>query len=135
MKPLFAEKPHQLGKMAGKVGRDAFIYLSSTDPHFAECKTCAHLTPDKTCTDLGIKVKDEWTCALYVPGSYDGGKPAKRVSAEDAGLVKVPVRCENCYYGGDKCGLYVKINKALPNDFALEETIEPKACCNAWVEK
>jgi hypothetical protein len=44
------------------------------------------------------------------------------------------VRCENCRWfdvGYSSCGLYSKLNAALPALFALDSKVDPHGCCNA----
>jgi len=130
---LFGISEHRLGGMAGKITRDAFLYLPAKGDK--QCKSCSLLTKDKICVPLDQKVEDGWTCGLYIPGPYTGGKPAKQVTAEDAGLTKTQVRCENCTYGGEHCGLFKMLNQKLPKVFSLDTKIESKGCCNGWVEK
>lgn len=132
-KGLFGLPAHKLGGMAGRITRDAFLYLPAKGDK--QCKTCSLMTPDKVCVPLDQKVKDEWTCGLYIPGPYTGGKPAKQVSAEDAGLTKEEVRCEHCHYGGEHCELFEMLNKKLPDVFSLDTKIEAKGCCNGWVKR
>ena len=133
-----------LGRAAGgrvegatKIDRSAFLYLDRPDERdFAQCGKCSFLAPGKRCAVIGVRVEKQWSCGLFVPGAYDGTKVKARVSAKDAGLVKGPVRCENCRYGGSSnCKLYEQLNKAFPSDFDLDTKIKPHACCNAFTEK
>lgn len=125
------------GKLKGNIKRDAFLYMEShdDDPDFAQCKTCCLMTPDNKCTILDMRVAPGWTCGLYVPGAYDGSEVNPLVTAEEAGLFKGTVRCENCRYGGDNCQLYERLNKSLPEQFDLDTKIKALACCNAFQGK
>lgn len=118
-------------KSKPKIQRDAFIYLGNTGGDH-QCKTCTFLTEHKICTIANKVVEDTWTCCFAIDGSYSGMMPTKLLTFEEMGLYKGQVRCENCRYGGKTCALYTKLNKAFPNEFDLDEKIEPKGCCNAF---
>ena len=129
------EKRQQIARRARKrpkIGRDAFLYFEGGDD-FAQCSSCASRNADTgVCSTLGVKVEPGSSCGVYVPGKYDGSQPAKRMTSQEAGLVKRQVRCENCRYGGaDDCALYQHLNKELPGDFDLDTKIKPHGCCNA----
>lgn len=122
-----------------KIGREAFIYLSGDTDDYAQCSSCWMFNPEKErCVILGpdFHVDADATCCFYMKGEPLDDMPLiARVTPEEAGYVDRQVRCENCRYGGDKCGLYVMLNKKLPDVFDLEEEIEPRACCNANVPR
>src|SRR5262249_10528100 len=79
-----------------KIKRDAFLYLPSTDPAFAQCSSCSSNTNGK-CTTINIPIQPHWTCGFYLPGSDSGQKARNYVTAEQAGLQKHAPRCENCF--------------------------------------
>jgi hypothetical protein len=119
-----------------KIGRDAFLYLEpeGDGKDFAQCSTCyLYVADEQRCAILGpdFEVLPQDTCGLYLQGIYEGTPVRKLVSPEDADYARRKVRCENCYYGGAKCQLFVTLNKRLPELFKLEETIKAKGCCNA----
>lgn len=127
--------------MAGeKVHRDAFIYLEPKEPKdtFAQCASCAMWT-GKTCTILGpdVPVDDDDSCSFYVHGpKAQPGTEKALVTPEEAGFVDRQVRCENCVsFNAGTCELFKALNKALPEQFDLEEKVNPKGCCNAQREK
>jgi hypothetical protein len=56
------------------------------------------------------------------------------VTPEESGLVDRRVQCHRCEFaekGAIYCGLFAKINKALPEEFDLNPKIHPHGCCNA----
>ena len=119
-----------------KITREAFVYLEprGDGKDFAQCWTCAFMTSGKCLLFRGDnRVHYNDSCGLYVPaGEKDPFLPIATVTKAEAGYIKGSVRCENCSYGGAKCGLYKTLNKTLPQLFDLNETIESKACCNAY---
>lgn len=126
--------------MPEKIQRDAFLYMEPKPPkgEFAQCSTCFMWIPESnTCAIHGeeLEVQGTDSCGLYVHGESAFEEAAKLVTEEESGLVTHPVRCENCYYGGKECGLYVKLNKALPELFDLDTKISPQACCNGQTPK
>lgn len=138
-----------------KVLRDAFLFLKGNSAEFAQCVTCRMFIPEgftpdgvDRCIGHGSKVGvgEEWSCGFY--SKWPRGKPeetviknhAKELSGglpgsftpEESGLVARKVRCINCaFFDKDKCGLYIKLNKALPDIFELDENVEKFDCCNA----
>ena len=121
--------------------RSAFIYLppKGKKDEFAQCGTCIAFMPDRErCAWFGKDdhVIADASCALYVHGKPNNDqKIIGSVTPKQAGYVEAQVRCENCHYvKGQKCTLFEKLNKALPNIFKLDTKIEDKACCNAWVQ-
>jgi hypothetical protein len=72
-----------------------------------------------------------FSCGLYVPGKPVNFPVKKYVTPQESGLVDRQVRCENCKFGGEECGLYKMLNKKMPEVFDLDTKIESKACCNA----
>jgi len=120
-----------------KIKRDAFAYMDGNQANFAQCESCCWTQPIDAhrglCCLLNHEVADDDTCGAYVQGWYAGMSPARRLSDEEAGYLKhTQVRCENCRYGGDRCKLYMALNRSAPNIFHLEEKITPLACCSAW---
>lgn len=124
-----------------KITRDAFLYL---DPRgnrnrFAQCSTCRDwVTGDRKCVIHGPKVivAGGASCGFYVNGSPQppGTLTYARVTPKESGLVLREVRCENCMYFDEKpseCGLYHKLNKALPEYFDLDVNVNAHGCCNA----
>lgn len=121
-----------------KIQRDAFLYL---DPEpgvddFAQCSSCRDwVEGDDRCVIHGpmVTVKDTMSCGLYVYGETQdpGTETYFYISPRESGLVDRKVRCENCKWGGETCGFYDMLNKALPDVFDLDVEIEPKGCCNA----
>jgi len=119
----------------------SFLYMDPKEPKnsFAQCGTCSMFT-GSTCTIHGKGlVKPGWSCGLYVHGKpmkEMKGKEHKSVTPKESGLIKEPVRCENCDYFNSKtkeCALFVELND-LPM-FKLREKVHPKGCCNAFVTR
>lgn len=115
--------------------RDAFLYLEpkkGQEKDFAQCKTCMMWTGPrgKTCTIHGshVHISAGHSCGLYVAGPNHAdmiGKEMTAVSAEESGLVKEQVRCENCKnLDGTTCLAFKKLD--------LDDEVKPKACCNGW---
>lgn len=129
-------------EITAKITRDAFLYMDpkGQEDKFASCETCRDFT-GKTCFIFGsdFPVKKTDSCALYVNGKPNPdnlGKERKAVDPKAAGYTKKAVRCENCIYGDDEnnvCLLFKKLNKQLPERFDLDEKINIKGCCNAFV--
>lgn len=122
-----------------KITRAAFLYLSPKEPRnqFADCQTCRlYLRAIKRCAILPGPVQPEDSCGLYIHGKPNDRQPMtpRVVTREEAGFVTGPVRCENCAYGGDHCRMFAALNATLPQMFDLDETIDPKGCCNGWVK-
>ncbi len=147
--------------MVEKIGRDAFLYLEpgkSPPENFAQCEPCRMMVPDEylpgdvdRCIIHGssVKVDEGFSCGFMC--GWPTGKPnpevirnhaaelkrgvAGSVTPKESGLVDRPVRCENCYYHEAKpsgCGLYRKLQKAMPETFDFGGfAVHPKACCNA----
>lgn len=128
-------------KEGEKITRNAFIYMppKGDKNNFAQCGTCINFLPeDGRCAIMGksVEIDEDDSCGLYVNGTPNNDQECvARVTPEQAGLVDSKVRCENCRaFDGGWCELYGKINKALPETFDLEEKVDAKACCNAWME-
>jgi hypothetical protein len=128
-------KPAEPKKVAEKITRVAFLYLDGDKDDYAQCSSCfLYVNSKKRCAILGndFEVAPEDTCAMYIPGDPVENQPiVKRVSPEEAGYVARKVRCENCFYGGDECKLFVMLNKKMPEVFDLDPKIVSKGCCNA----
>lgn len=145
------KKAEDTDKQIDKVSRDAFIYLepqtrkarTKLTKNFAQCSTCPMWTGKEslTCTIHGgaVEVKGSMSCGYYTPGSpmpEAAGEEHLLVTPEESGLIEADVRCENCAYmdhTNKVCKLYSQMNKAMPTVFNLDENVEEKACCNAWV--
>jgi hypothetical protein len=128
---------------APKTDRSAFLYLNP-DPNikdFAQCGTCFMFMPEKQrCSIFGKndKVVAEGSCGLYVYGKpYDDQLIRNAVTPKEAGYVEHKVRCENCSWFNkpNKCGLFQSLNEKMPDVFRLNETVEPRGCCNGWQAK
>lgn len=124
-----------------KIDRSAFVYLNPKEPgnKFAQCGTCFMFTGTGCIIhDRRIRITKDMTCALYVHGDpllNWRGKEKPYVTPEESGLANFQVRCENCKYGGEHCGLFKMLNKSLPDAFDLDTKIDPKGCCNAFMQK
>jgi hypothetical protein len=133
-----------------KITRDAFIYMEPDTKErqkykekFAQCGTCHMWTGEKgkSCTihSQKVEITAEKSCSFYTPGDPMPemiGKEMGIVSPAESGLVEADVRCENCNYfsSGKVCQVFKRLN-ASAEMFELDENVEPKACCNAWVGK
>jgi hypothetical protein len=153
-------KGRQFGKSAEeKITRDAFLYMAPVPPEqkFAQCEECRVFVPrEKLGSEAGrcvfhgaqLPISYDQSCGLFCPwpkGKKDSEVIAEHVKAiqagiaasvtpEESGLVSRQVRCENCeYFEKQKslCGLYLLLNKMLPQIFNLDTRVEPYACCNA----
>lgn len=120
-----------------KITRAAFVYIEGKSDDFAQCRSCTKWNPrTKICVDpLDMLVLGSWSCCLYSPGTFAGGERRKTMTPEEAGLYKGAVRCENCFYGGERCLLYEMLNTQFPEAFDLIEEIDPYGCCNAFTPK
>jgi hypothetical protein len=129
-----------------KVNRSAFIYMEPRGKNinkFAQCATCNMWTGAKhnTCTVMGphVEVKGSMSCALYANGEpmpEAAGHEMISTTPEEAGLIDTKVRCENCKYvdaKNFKCQLFAQLNRRVPQIFNLNESVHPKACCNAFM--
>jgi len=124
---------------AEPIKRDAFLYMEPRWPlqQFAQCATCAHFLQGRCAlfwqTDP-VTAGD--SCGLYVHGpNATSGAPLGLLRPAEAGFVARAVRCENCaFFDAGVCGLYRQLNSALPQVFALDPQVNPKACCNAQTE-
>lgn len=128
-----------------KFNRDIFIYLEpKTDKDrkdFAQCGTCFMFMPGKERCSIfpeDFKVVAEASCSLYVkgqPSDHQAFHPP--VDPKAAGYVKGQVRCENCKWldPGKKCGFFAYLNEKMSDTFDIDETVDPKGCCNAWEAK
>jgi Pyruvate/2-oxoacid:ferredoxin oxidoreductase delta subunit len=126
---------------SGKLDRSAFLYLSPRDPkkQFAQCNTCFLFLPERQRCALfsqDFKVIADASCGLYINGQPNDNQEIRNiVSPKEAGYIQEQVRCENCIWFNKEpktCGLFEDLNKAMPEVFDLEETVEPLACCNGW---
>ena len=125
-----------------KIKRDSFIYLDPKGPKeqkdlFAQCATCVFWTGEKkTCTLHGkdVEVTGDMSCDFYIHGEPGPNPEHKRVTPEESGLVKRPVRCENCKFydeAGSVCRLFRGLNQAFPETYDLDEIVDKHGCCNA----
>lgn len=141
-----------------KITRDAFIYLepasAELQDRFAQCKECRMWVPGYEgggCIIHGSKqvpITASMSCALFV--AWPEGTPDEEavknhlaelqkdipgaVTPEQSGLVNREVRCQNCAYFDDTksvCGLFEKLNKAMPDIFDLKIQVSAYGCCNA----
>jgi hypothetical protein len=140
----FLEAIAEVAKAGGvrKITRDAFLYLEPKGRNkkaFAQCSTCTLRYKEEQvdfCALTGRVIDlEDGTCALYVEGPMAFEGPIAEMTDEEIGYVERQVRCENCEYGGDECGLYVELNKRLPEMFDLEPKISRYGCCNAQTPK
>lgn len=136
---------------------------NSPKTEFAQCVTCRMFVPSEymgtdddmdLCIAHGSKVKvgEEYSCGLY--SGWPKGPPNPQVIRDHAaelskgipgsvtpaesGLVEREVRCQNCFFfkpDEKKCGLYMALNKALPELWDLDENVDPFGCCNANIER
>lgn len=119
-----------------KIKRDSFGYMEprGDNPDFAQCGgNCRDFDRDAgRCAILGpvFKVIAEATCTEYVEGAFEARTLRNLCTPKEVGYVERKVRCENCYFGGAKCGLYKRLNETLPDLFDIDEVIHPKGCCN-----
>lgn len=135
---LFKAKPTN-----GKVHRDAFLYLDPKSPvdEFAQCSTCSLWMGAKRARCLihgpKVEVTGDMSCGLYVHGNpmpEMAGREVAHVTPGESGLVRRPVRCENCRFftrRTSRCGLFERLNQELPEIFDLDPVVHPKGCCNA----
>lgn len=122
-----------------KIKRDAFLYLDSKDPRFAQCGTCI-FGPSACSIMSGISVDAKTgSCGFYIGGSRRIHERLASLTKRQTGYVERQVRCENCKfsapgrYGNHTCLLYRTLNKDHPGLFDLDEEIESLGCCNAQV--
>ncbi len=148
-KSVHIKTAHELEDLpaAGKVKRDAFLYMESDKEYFqptedyAQCASCRLWSgPDsKRCQLFAdhFEVKGTDACGLYIPGTPDpDGEPQDLVDPYNVGFVNGQVRCENCaFFDAEEsyCELYARLNKEFPTVFDLKEDVKPKGCCNAQV--
>lgn len=124
-----------------KIDRSAFLYFNPKPPDekFAQCGTCFMFTGTGCIIhDRRIRITKDMTCALYVHGDprlSERGRERAMVTPEESGLANFQVRCENCRYGGEHCGLFKALNEKLPSMFSLDTKIDSNGCCNAFMQK
>ena len=149
-------RPH-----VAKITRDAFIYLdpvsNAPKQKFAQCAECRLWVPgfkSGGCVIHGsaVTVKATMSCAFFVTwptGKPDPGTASAQlaelkktippaVTPQQSGLVDRQVRCENCAHFDAKrsiCFLFEKLNKVLPEIFALKPQVNAYGCCNAQESK
>jgi len=127
--------------------------------YFAQCGPCRMFVPDKylegklkgdRCIIHGSKqvVNEGMSCGFMCSWPTPNGSPVEHVikdhaaellkiipgsvTAKDSGLVDRRVQCHRCRFSdGNKCGLYRRLNQAMPQIFDLDESITPNSCCNA----
>lgn len=128
----------------GRLKRDTFIYLDpkGDKEQFAQCSTCRMWTgpENNTCSILGkIKVTGDMSCTLYTYGKPSPilvGKESPTYTAQEVGLVKRVVRCENCRsFENGICLLFQTLNKSNSDLFDLDEKVNAHGCCNAQMPK
>jgi len=126
-----------------RLDRSAFLYLPPGDhpKDHAQCGTCFMFMPGKQrCSIFGKNdvVIAKASCGLYVHGKpYDDQLIRGSVTPKQAGYVEESVRCENCSWFNkpNKCGLFADLNSKAPEAWRLDETVDPKGCCNGWQAK
>jgi len=122
--------------------RRVFIYLepkpnTDADQH-AQCGSCFMFMPSKQrCSIFSSAdvVVAKASCNLYVHGQPNDDQVIQNsVTPEEAGYIKADVRCENCSWFNtpNNCGLYSDLNRTSSRIWQLDETVDPKGCCNAW---
>lgn len=83
----------------------------------------------------GVLVTGDMSCGEFVPG-----KPGEDIqlhqdlSPKDVGLVRRPVRCENCRFfnpTASTCGLFEDLNQRMPEKWNLDTKVDAQGCCNA----
>lgn len=126
-----------------KLDRSIFVYLdpkAEKQDQFAQCSTCTMFMPESE--KCGIfsesdSVKATGSCNLYVYGTpSEDMTPSGAVTPQEASYIETAVRCENClWFSKNECGLFVKLNNILPDNFDLDTMIHPKGCCNAFQSK
>ncbi len=132
---------------------------------FAQCGPCRMFVPEESlsgkmdgdrCIVHGSKQKigEYYSCGLFVSWPTSDGSPVAHVvkdhakellkiipgsvTPKDSGLVDRRVQCHRCEFsedGNTKCGLYSRLNQAMPEIFNLDEKITPNSCCNAQEPK
>ena len=131
--------------------RNAFLYLEPQEEknadQFAQCATCMMFTGDsnETCTIHGPdeRIVAGGSCGFYVEGDPmpdEAGHEMTSVTKEGSGYVERPVRCENCAtfeIDGTACTLFDNLNEMKHElfRFELDNTVNPKGCCNAQTPK
>lgn len=123
-----------------RLDRSAFVYMEPTDnpDQHAQCTSCFMFMPKKQRCSIfpkDFKVVATASCNLYVSGAPNDNQPFRSsVSPDAAGYVEAEVRCENCSWFNkpNNCGLFTDLNKQPPQIWNLNETVNPKGCCNAW---
>jgi len=125
-------------KSKSRVTRDAFLYMDPQgDPEkFAQCESCRFFMPgaEKCAPMNGQHVLAGWSCGNYGYGTpTDSQSITKSWTAEEAGLVKYHVRCQNCRFrsGRDWCSFFDDRNKEAPQVFDCDPNINFYGCCNA----
>jgi hypothetical protein len=120
--------------------RTVFLYLepkSNPDQH-AQCASCFMFMPGKQRCSIfseNDRVVANASCNLYAAGKPNDNQEIKNsVTPSEAGYIEAQVRCENCSWFNqpNNCGFFADLNKAMPAMWKLDETVDPKGCCNAW---
>lgn len=127
---------------------------------FCQCISCQNFVPERAmrgvtagnrCVMFGssFPVEAYASCTLYAP--WPQGKPEEwcisheathmmdgcrgSVTPGAAGYINARVQCHRCRQFDEmekECELYECLNAALPNIFALNETVDRHGCCDAW---
>jgi len=124
------------------IKRDAFLYMEPkrNEENFAQCASCPNWTRDK-CLIHGpdVEVNEDMSCNFFIPGSPRpemAGQEVVHVTPEESGLMDATTRCETCTYmdhANKVCKLYQRLNMALSETFVLDENVELRGSCNAWI--
>jgi Uncharacterized protein conserved in bacteria (DUF2213) len=134
-----ATEPEQFTKLT----RETLGFMKGRAPFdtFAQCATCVHFIASRgLCEWMSPedKITAAHSCNEYVPGKpRPGVEPLSLLTSKEIGLVKRPVRCEDCRFFDPKdepqehCDLYTQLNLAQPNVWALDRFVSGYDCCNA----
>jgi DNA topoisomerase-1 len=119
-----------------RIDRSAFLYLppKGDKGEFAQCLTCIHFITPGLCGifTAADKIEGEATCGLYLHGEPIDSEPRGIVTPAQAGYLAGSVRCENCSWFANGCGLYRELNETMPDAFALNADVDAHGCCNAF---
>jgi hypothetical protein len=128
---------------------------------FAQCGPCRMFVPEEAlggelkgdrCIIHGafVAIDEDDSCGFMVGWPTEDGSPNPEVvkdhaaelkkqipgsvTPEDSGLVSRRVQCHRCEFAENnvtRCGLFAKLNQAMPDIFNLNTEIEQHSCCNA----
>jgi hypothetical protein len=113
-----------------RLSKEVFLYLEpkTVTREFAQCSTCTmYIAEQKQCM---IHAKDKEITPDMTCGYYIEGKPEEHhnMKAEETGLYKGQVRCENCnsFEPPNHCHLFEHLD--------MDPQVKPDGCCNAFTE-